>query len=93
MSTPLDIRAWFNNGRLLEASYMLVVYDSLNGVDYPVYVDEQHIERAIAETRQAPMQRIMELYNLNEDRNTQLNEERTWRLPSDSDTGRDSDTD
>lgn len=93
MST-LEVRAWFNDGKQAEASFMIVVYDTLNGIDYPIFVDDpDKVKNAISDVSRAPMQRLLEIYNLNEDRNTQLAENRTWRLPSDSDPRKISNTD
>ena len=88
MSRALDIRAWFNDGKKMKSSFMIIVYDTLNGVDYPIFAASETINHVISEVRRAPMQRLLEVYNLDEDRNTQLAEARTWRLPSDSNTGR-----
>lgn len=90
----LEIRAWFNDGKLMRASFMVIVHDGLNIVDYPIFVDEPNeVKDTLKDVSKAPMQRLLEVYNLNEDRDTQLAEVRAWRLPDDSDTGRTSDTD
>ena len=85
----LENRAWFNEGKKLKASHMIVVYDSLNVINYPVFVaDPDKVKDAIANVSRAPMQRLMEVYDLNGDRDIQLAEVRAWRIPSDPDTGR-----
>ncbi len=87
MST-LETRAWFNDGRQMKAAFMVVIYDSLNARDYPIFIaDPKKVKDAIKDASRAPMQRLLEVYDLNEDRDIQLAENRTWRLPNDSDTG------
>ena len=90
----LEVRAWFNDGKLMEASFMIIVHDSLNAVDYPIFVDDPNkVKDTLKDVSRAPMQRLLEVYNLNEDRDIQLTEIKAWRLPNDSDTRRTSDTD
>jgi len=88
MST-LEIRAWFNDGKKKDdTTFMIVVHDNLNALDYPIFTDSEPLNHAISEVNRAPMQRLVEVYDLNEDRDTQLAEVRCWRVPSDPDPGR-----
>lgn len=85
----LEKRAWFNEGKKMKASHMIVVYDSLNAIDYPIFVDDpDKVKDAIVDVSRAPMQRLLEVYDLDGDRDVQLAEVRTWRLPNDSSTGK-----
>ncbi len=86
-ASQLALRAWFNDGRAMNAAYMLVVYDSLSGDDFPVFTTEETVLTEARSATIAAHNRIMEVYDLNEDRDVQLNEGRTWRLPRDQNTG------
>lgn len=82
MTTKLDLRAWFERGKRQGANYMIVVCDSYDWEDYPSYVmPEENIHDKISYYRHSPMQRIMEIYDLAQDRDEQLNEFRTFRNP------------
>ena len=88
----LQIRAWYNDGKTQNNEFMLIVYDTQNAADYPIFIDSDHVAQAVLEVQQAPMQHLLEVYNLTGDREAQLAEDRTWRLPNDQNTGRDSST-
>ncbi len=71
---------------------MLVVSDMMTQEDYPAYVLEtENVHETVMFVRRSPLQRIMEIYDLNADRDTQLDEERVYNLPpwpTDDSTGR-----
>jgi len=82
MITKLDLRAWFEHGKREGADYMIVVCDQFDWEDYPVYVtSDEDIHNRISYYRHSPMQQIMEIYDLKQDRDEQLNEQRTFRHP------------
>jgi len=55
---------------------MLVVVDTFDYGNYPVFTDSVH--EAIEKYQAASMQRIMEVYDLSLDLDKQLNEHRAW---------------
>ncbi len=85
--SKLSQRAWFNIGKKEnKGTFMLIIYDALNSNDYPLFVEEPELNEQIKLTIRAPMQRILEVYDLREDREEQLQEPRTWRVPTNGQT-------
>ena len=73
MTTKNDIREWFDSGRKNDYEFMLVVCDTFDYEDYPCYAKgTQH---------GVNMQKIVEVYDLSMDRETQLAEERSSHSP------------
>lgn len=75
-ATYEDISGWFDRGVKQGATHMLVVCDTFDYDDYPVFAYNE------AEARQharcpGEMQRVMEVYNLKLDKQTQLDSPRT----------------
>ena len=73
------IRQWFQEGKRRSATHMLVVCDTFDYGDYPVYVayNESLFEKA-AHYDHKDMQRIMECYDLSMDMESQMAEVRAW---------------
>lgn len=91
-ATKLDVRRWFDDGIKLNATYMILAADASDHEDYPVYVfHEDNVHEKINEVRMSPMQRVMEIYDLNMDRTKQLNEQRSFNFPQLSESKSDSD--
>jgi hypothetical protein len=79
--TMRELGAWFDKGKKQESDYMIIATDQYEWADYPIYVSEEEFNKQFQLLRQSPMQTIMEIYNLNMDRNSQLREQRTWNIP------------
>jgi hypothetical protein len=64
-TTKDDLRQWFNEGLRLGATHMIVVCDTFDYDDYPVYVmpGEDAAEKAV-EYAQRSMQKVMEVYKI-----------------------------
>jgi hypothetical protein len=61
-----DIAGWFERGKKGGSLYMIVVCDTFDHDDYPVYVDPgEDFWSVHAEYNGKNMQRIMEVYDLN----------------------------
>jgi hypothetical protein len=81
MTTQEDIREWFREGILRNCSHMIVVCDSFDYEDYPVYVEREQICQTVYEKYcNQPMQRVMEIYDLDEDMEPQIKEKRAWSV-------------
>ena len=80
-ATRQDIEDWFDQGALSEALYMIVICDSFDYEDYPVYAasSEECLQRY---KNPGEMQRVMEVYDLRADKAEQMNESRAMRLPA-----------
>lgn len=80
-TTQRDIRSWLDNAKEEGATHMIVVCDSFDYEDYPVNVmPEEDVNQKVKEYKGKPMQRIMEVYALHLDINTQLEEHRAYHL-------------
>lgn len=83
MSTTQDtIRDWLRRAKEDNCTHMLVVCDTFDYNDYPVFCEskeeclEQHKEHHLKN-----MQRVMEVYDLSIDIESQLKEVRAKHLP------------
>lgn len=81
-ATKADIARWFGEGVRDKAVYMIVVCDTFDHEDYPVYAmtDTQVLEQFDQHDGQN-MQRVMEVYDLRLDKDSQLAESRACHLP------------
>jgi len=80
-TTRDDIRGWFKEGRRKHATHMIVVCDTFDYDDYPVYVGKKEDVRAVYARYNGPnMQRVMEVYNLSLDMEKQLTEHRSFNF-------------
>ena len=73
--TMNDIEQWLDNAGK-DDTHMLVVCDTFDYDDYPVYTKDVH--ESIKHYHAASMQTIMEVYNLSMDIDEQLNTNRVW---------------
>jgi len=66
------------------AKHMVIMCDTFSYEDYPVYTMTD--EECLAKHRSSGqnMQRVMEVYDLNYDKETQLNQQRSMKLPDSS---------
>ena len=80
MTTKEDIRQWLKMAKDKKATHMLVVCDTFEYEDYPVFVMEgEDVHEVIKEKcRNDNMQTLMEVYNLSKDLEKQLNEQRSF---------------
>ena len=81
MTTKTQIETWFDDGVARGATHMMVVCDTFDFEDFPVYVSstEDFHEKYQAE-RDKRMQKIMEVYDLRADKGSQMKEVRAWHL-------------
>lgn len=76
-----DIRRWFIEGKKQGAPHMIVVCDTFDYNDYPVYVESGEDVREEYKKFNGPnMQQVMEVYSLNQDMTSQLNEYRAFHF-------------
>lgn len=76
-----EISEWFDRGLKGKHSYMLVVCDTFDWDDYPVFTDTDD-ECLSKYDKPGDMQTVMEVYNLKDDKESQMNERRCFRLPN-----------
>jgi len=80
MTSKQEIENWFDDGVKRQAVWMLVICDTFDHEDYPVYA---MTDDECRQTFKAPgeMQRVMEVYDLSGDKREQMLAKRTMRTP------------
>lgn len=83
MTTRADIARWFDRGKVDGSTHLIVVCDTFDHDDHLVFAesDADCLEQ-YAEHNGKNMQRVMEVYDLREDRAAQLAERRAFHLPA-----------
>lgn len=78
-----DIENWFDRGVKAKNTYLIVVCDTFDHDDYPVYVGkgEDFYEVYDRYSGGQNMQRVMEVYDLSCDKTSQMNEHRAFHMP------------
>jgi len=80
-TTQDDIRRWLLEGQKDGATHVIVVCDTFDYEDYPVCVmPNQNVEERVKYYQSASMQRVMEVYNLSLDLESQLEERRAYHV-------------
>jgi hypothetical protein len=78
-TTKESIRRWLNIGKENNATHVIIVCDTWDWDDYPVYVHPNEDPKEIASKYDnKDMQKIMEVYNLSLDFESQINEHRAF---------------
>jgi hypothetical protein len=78
-TTKEDIKEWFKRGKKQKATHLIVVCDTFDHEDYPVYVKKKEdIHEKCGKYDGKNMQRVMEVYNLNKPMQPQLDEQRSF---------------
>lgn len=79
MTTRDEIQGWFERGVEQGATHMIVVCDTFDHDDYPVFVKPgEDVREREKYYRNASMQRVMEVYNLTGDMAAQLSQARAF---------------
>ena len=81
MTTKRQISNWFDEGKEQQSEYMIIVCDEFDWEDYPVFVDKINFQVKYNELDNKNMQKIMEVYDLQKDKEQQLNIHRVFNLP------------
>ena len=79
-ATKDEISKWFDDGVVKKARHMIIVCDTFDYDDYPVYTttDADCLQR---HKNPGKMQRVMEVYDLQSDKAEQMSKGRAMRLP------------
>lgn len=75
MTTPEDISRWFDKGKKKSATHMIIVCDTSDFKDYPVYVSpKENAQAKVAEyhSRAHPLQVVRMVFKLSIDKKSQL---------------------
>ena len=80
-TTRGEITQWLHEGQEKKATHMLVVCDTLDWYDYPVYVMPGEDVKSVADKNNGPnMTKLMEVYKLSDDWQTQLDRRRCFNF-------------
>lgn len=80
MLTVDELREWLNSERVEGCSHMIVVCDTFDYEDYPVYIQRgSDIQKEINQ-RNSQFSRVMEVYDLDKGIEKQLSEKRAWNI-------------
>ena len=82
-TTQADIRRWLTEAKEEGATHLIVVCDTFDHEDYPVSVKPgDDVKAKFDEHNGKSMQRVMEVYALHLDWESQLNEHRSFHFES-----------
>lgn len=80
-TTKEDIKGWIKRGQDQGATHMIVVCDTFDWEDYPVYVmPAENAHEKYSQYNGPNMQKVMEVYNLSKDINKQVNQPRAFEF-------------
>ncbi len=79
-----DLENWYNQGVQDKKTHMIVVCDTFDWEDFPVYVKKDQNFYSVYDQYSGGknMARIMEVYDLNANKQDQMDEHRANNLPS-----------
>ncbi len=78
-TTQDDIREWFKRGKKKKATHLIVVCDTYDHSDYPVFVTkEQDVRTEFNNRNGVNMAKVMEVYNLSKDMEEQVRRHRCF---------------
>jgi hypothetical protein len=80
-TTRADISGWFDRGLAEGADFLIVVCDTFDWGDYPVYASADDVHSRYDGLNGPNMQKVMEVYDLRKDKARQLAEYRAHHLP------------
>ena len=81
MITKDDIKRWFEHGLEYGHDFMIIVCDTFDYEDYPVYASKDTFHDKYREYDGVNMQRIMEVYDLRRDVESQVSIKRSLMFP------------
>lgn len=77
-----DLSSWFNRGLRNGNKYMMVYCDTFDYDDYPVFFDHANdLHTYMDNARHAEMTRLMGVYDLSMDKESQIQEGRCMHIP------------
>lgn len=80
-TTKEEISTWFDEGVEQGATHMIVVCDTFDHEDYPVYVKlGEDVRETYKKYDGQNMQRVMEVYSLKKSKESQLGERRVFHF-------------
>ena len=81
MTTRSEISEWFDRGVKEGADFMIVVCDTFDWEDYPVYGNEVEFYDKYDKYNGKDMQKVMEVYDLRKNKEYQMSQRRCFSMP------------
>lgn len=79
VTTKMELSEWFDRGIKKGATHMIVVCDTYDWEDYPVYVESgQDVSTVEAGYDGKNMAKVMEIYDLSMDKDQQMAQHRAY---------------
>lgn len=75
-TTKEEIRQWLEEGKTIGATHVIVVCDTCDWEDYPVFVSSNQNVNKVIPAYKKDMQKVMEVYRLDQDIEKQLSQYR-----------------
>ena len=75
-----EIKEWVEEGKNNGSTHVMIVCDTYDYDDYPVYVQPEQDIREMLKAYSKDMQKVMEVYSMNLDIDEQLSEHRSFNL-------------
>ena len=72
MAKTKELSDWFDAGVAEGHDYMVVVCDTFDHEDYPVYTSKENVHEKHDRCQAADMQRVMEVYDLKQPKEVQM---------------------
>lgn len=83
MTTREEISGWFDRGVKQGSTHLIVVCDTYDYEDYPVFASNDQDAKDQYSAHNGPnMQKVMEVYDLKMDKEAQMNERYAFHLPA-----------
>lgn len=80
-TSKIEIAEWIKEGKEQGATHMIVVCDTYDWEDYPVFVMQaEDVRKKYADYNGPNMQKVMEVYNLQKDTEAQLEKHRAFEF-------------
>lgn len=80
-ATKQEISEWFDRGVAEDKTHMIVVCDTFDYDDYPVYVSpDEDARKTYDENNNKNMKRVIEVYNLSMDKAVQMDSRRAFNF-------------
>jgi len=74
-SSKKDIEVWFDQGVKQDDTHMIIICDTFDWSDYPIYVKKgQKVEEIVDLQNGNNMQKVVEVYDLKQDKMEQINQ-------------------
>jgi hypothetical protein len=79
-ATKQEIKNWVEQGKEEECTHVIIAVDTWDHTDYPIFIKKGANVQDKIKYYETSQDRIMEIYNMNMDLETQLNQNRCYNI-------------